>query len=175
MAVAAAAANPHARFGFNISALTTADRPWLRSLTARLRGQPGLASRLVIEVTETAALDDIEESARFISALRRAGCRVALDDFGAGYTSLQYLQSLPVDMVKIDRSFIRDIAANRDSQLFVRHLLGLAQGFGFRTIAEGVEREAEVQLLRRDGVDLFQGHYFGAATLDAPAPASPAA
>ncbi|HZK91136.1 MAG TPA: bifunctional diguanylate cyclase/phosphodiesterase [Stellaceae bacterium] len=168
MAVAALAANPGITLGFNISALTTADRAWLRSLASRLRAQPELARRLVIEVTETAALYDIEESARFIAALRRAGCRVALDDFGAGHTSLQHLQSLPVDMVKIDRSFIQDIPANRESQVFLRHLLGLAKGFGFATIAEGVEREEEAEILRREGVDFFQGHHFGRAALEPP-------
>jgi diguanylate cyclase (GGDEF)-like protein len=166
--LAEAAAHPDVTFGFNISALTTADRPWLRSLTARLRANPGLARRLVVEITETAAIYDIEESARFVNALRRTGCRVALDDFGAGHTSLQHLQSLAVDMVKIDRSFIRDIATSSESQVFLRHLLGLAKGFGFRTIAEGVETEAEEEVLRREGVGFLQGHRFGEATLDRP-------
>jgi diguanylate cyclase (GGDEF)-like protein len=160
--------HPGVTFGLNISALTTADRPWLRSLTARLRAHPGLARRLVIEITETAALYDIEESARFVNALRRAGCRVALDDFGAGHTSLQYLQNLAVDMVKIDRSFIRDITTNADNQVFLRHLLGLAKGFGFSTIAEGVETEAEAAILKQEGVGFLQGHLYGMAILDPP-------
>jgi len=160
--------HPGVTFGFNISALTTADRPWLRSLIARLRANPRLARQLVIEITETAALYDIEESARFVSALRRFGCRVALDDFGAGHTSLQHLQNLAVDMVKIDRSFIRDITSNAESQVFLRHLLGLAQGFGFSTVAEGVESEAEAALLRGEGVGYLQGHFFGPASLDPP-------
>lgn len=168
MAVAALSANPDVTLGVNISALTTADRSWLRALTARLRARPDLAGRLVIEVTETAALYDIEESARFIDALRRAGCRVALDDFGAGHTSLRHLQSLSVDMVKIDRSFVHDIADNREGQLFLRHLLGLATGFGFATIAEGVENEEEAEILRHEGVGYFQGHHFGRATLEPP-------
>lgn len=155
-------------FGFNISALTTADRAWLRLLTTRLRGNPELARRLVIEITETAALYDIEESARFVSALRRAGCRVALDDFGAGHTSLQHLQSLALDMVKIDRSFISGITTDGESQVFLRHLLGLARGFGFSTIAEGVETEDEAAILRREGVGYLQGHLYGMATLDPP-------
>ncbi|HWD58849.1 MAG TPA: phosphodiesterase [Stellaceae bacterium] len=163
-----AARHPDVTFGLNISALTTADRTWLRSLTARLRANPGLARRLVVEITETAALYDIEESARFVDALRRAGCRVALDDFGAGYTSLKHLQSLAVDMVKIDRSFIRDITTNTESQAFLRHLLGLARGFGFTTIAEGVETEAEADILKREGVDFVQGHFYGMALLDPP-------
>jgi diguanylate cyclase (GGDEF)-like protein len=166
--LAAATAHPEVTFGFNISALTTADRPWLRALTARLRADPELSRRLIIEITETAALYDIDESARFVDALRRAGCRVALDDFGAGHTSLQHLQSLAVDMVKIDRSFISGITTNRESQVFLRHLLGLAKGFGFSTIAEGVETEEEAEILRREGVDYLQGHHFGMATLDPP-------
>jgi diguanylate cyclase (GGDEF)-like protein len=168
MAVATAAAHPGITLGFNISALTTADRPWLRSLTSRLRTQPELARRLVVEITETAALYDIEESARFVSALRRAGCRVALDDFGAGHTSLQHLQSLSVDMVKIDRSFIHDITTNGESQVFLRHLLGLAESFGFSTVAEGVESEEAAEILRREGIGYLQGHHFGKATLDPP-------
>lgn len=160
--------HPGVTFGFNVSALTTADRPWLRSLLARLRVNPQLARQLVIEITETAALYDIDESARFVNALRRAGCRVALDDFGAGHTSLQHLQSLTVDIVKIDRSFIWDITDNRKSQAFLRHLLGLAKGFGFSTIAEGVETEDTAAALRREGVDYLQGHLYGMAVLDPP-------
>ncbi len=167
-ALAEAAAHPGVTLGFNISALTTADRSWLRALTARLRAQPELAGRLVIEITETAALYDIEESARFVNALRRIGCRVALDDFGAGHTSLQHLQSLAVDMVKIDRSVIHDITTNGESQVFLRHLLGLAKGFGFSTIAEGVETEEEAEVLKREGVGFLQGHHYGKATLDPP-------
>jgi diguanylate cyclase (GGDEF)-like protein len=167
-ALAEAEAHPGVTLGFNISALTTADRSWLRALTARLRAQPELAGRLVIEITETAALYDIEESARFVNALRRIGCRVALDDFGAGHTSLQHLQSLAVDMVKIDRSVIHDITTNGESQVFLRHLLGLAKGFDFSTIAEGVETEEEAEVLKREGVGFLQGHHYGKATLDPP-------
>ncbi len=167
-ALAVAVAHPGVALGFNVSALTAADRPWLRSLTAHLRAHPGLAGRLVIEITETAALYDIEEAARFVAALRALGCRVALDDFGAGHTSLQHLQSLTVDTVKIDAAFVRDIATNAENQAFLRHLLGLAQGFGFRTIAEGVETAEDAAVLRDAGVDFLQGHYFGRASLEPP-------
>ena len=146
--IAEAVAHPGITLGFNVSALTAADRLWLRALTAQLRAHPGLAGRLIVEITETATLYDIEESARFVAALRRAGCRVALDDFGAGHTSLQHLQSLAVDTVKIDRSFISNIASSRESQVFLRHLLGLAKGFGFSTVAEGVETATEAEILR---------------------------
>ncbi|HUI35044.1 MAG TPA: EAL domain-containing protein [Stellaceae bacterium] len=166
--IAEAVAHPGITLGFNISALTAADRLWLRALTAQLRAHPGLAERLIVEITETAALYDIEESVRFVAALRRAGCRVALDDFGAGHTSLQHLHSLAVDTVKIDRSFVSDIASSPENQIFLRHLLGLAKGFGFSTVAEGVETATEAEVLRCEGVDFLQGHYFGHATTEPP-------
>ncbi len=159
---------PDIRLGFNISGLTAADRPWLRALISRLRHWPEIARRVVIEITETAALYDIEESARFVGALRRAGCRVALDDFGVGHTSLRHLQSLAFDTVKIDGSFIRNLDTSPDSQVFLRHLLGLAEGFGFTTVAESVETAEEAAILRREGIGFLQGSYCGRPSLDRP-------
>ena len=122
-----------------------------------VRNRPDLASRLVVEITETAALYDIEESARFVSALRHAGCQVALDDFGAGHTSLRHLQSLAVDTVKIDGSFIRNLATSPDSQVFLRHLAGSRQGVRIHTVAECVATAGEAAILRREGVGLPAG------------------
>ena len=170
--------HPEVRLGFNISGLTAADRPWLRALVLQVRNRPDIASRLIVEITETAALYDIEESARFVSALRDAGCSVALDDFGAGHTSLRHLQSLAVDTVKIDGSFISNLAGSPDNQVFLRHLLGLAKGFGFHTVAECVTNAEDAAILRREGVGLMQGHHFGHPSLDRPwlaSPPSPAA
>jgi diguanylate cyclase (GGDEF)-like protein len=166
--IAEVAAHPDIVLGFNISGLTAADRPWLRSLTSQLRARPDLAGRLVVEITETAVLYDIEESARFVQALRQAGCRVALDDFGAGHTSLRHLQSLAVDMVKIDRAFIQNIAESPESQVFLRHLLGLAKSFGFSTVAEGIETADEAAILRREGVNFLQGFYYGRPSIERP-------
>ncbi len=123
------AAHPAVKLGFNVSGLTACDRPWLRSLMSLLRKQPELAHRLVVEITETAALDNLDESARFVETLRHAGCRVALDDFGAGHTSLRHLQVLAVDTIKIDGSFVRSLAACRENRVILRHLLGLTRGF----------------------------------------------
>jgi diguanylate cyclase (GGDEF)-like protein/PAS domain S-box-containing protein len=161
-------AHPKVRLGLNISGLTAADRPWLRSLVSKLRNRPDIASRLIVEITETAALYDIEESARFVSALRHAGCSVALDDFGAGHTSLRHLQSLAVDTVKIDGSFIRNLATSPENQVFLRHLLGLAKGFGFATVAECVTTAEDAAILKDEGVGLLQGHHFGRPSLDRP-------
>jgi EAL domain-containing protein (putative c-di-GMP-specific phosphodiesterase class I) len=160
--------DPGVRLGFNVSGLTACDRPWLRILSSRLRNRPDLARRMIVEITETAALDDIEETARFVDTLRDAGCRVALDDFGAGHTSLRHLQSLAVDTVKIDGSFIRNLADNRENRVFLRHLLGLTKGFGLNTIAECVENAEDAALLRAEGVGYLQGYHIGAPTIQRP-------
>ena len=161
-------AHPAVKLGFNVSGLTACDRPWLRSLMSLLRKQPELAHRLVIEITETAALDNLDKSARFVETLRHAGCRVALDDFGAGHTSLRHLQVLAVDTIKIDGSFVRSLAGCRENRVILRHLLGLTRGFGLSTIAECVETAEEAALLREEGVGFLQGFHFGRPTIERP-------
>ena len=165
-AVQEAVQDPHAALGFNISGLTAADRAWLRLVVSLLRDRPDVARRLTVEITETAALHDIEESARFVGTLRELGCRVALDDFGAGFTSLRHLQALSVDIVKVDGSFVRGLADSHDNQIFLRHLVGLAQGFGLATVAESVETESDAAILRKEGVRFLQGYYFGRPSLE---------
>jgi len=172
-AFAELAAHPGVRLGFNVSGLTACDRPWLRLLMSLLRRQPGLAHRVVVEITETAALSDLDESARFVETLRHAGCRVALDDFGAGHTSLRHLQVLAVDTIKIDGSFVRSLADCRENRVILRHLLGLTRGFGLSTIAECVETEEEASLLREEGVGFLQGYHFGRPTIERPWCAGP--
>jgi len=165
-AVAEVAAHPGVRLGLNISGLTATDYSWLRAVTSLLKGKPDIASRIVVEITETAALHDIEESARFVGALRDLGCRIALDDFGAGFTSLRHLQALAVDTVKIDGSFVRNLGQNYDNQIFLRHLVGLANGLGLTTVAECVETAHEAAILRREGVGYLQGYYFGKPSIE---------
>jgi EAL domain-containing protein (putative c-di-GMP-specific phosphodiesterase class I) len=155
-------------YAINVSALTANDRSWLRLLIALLRNAGAVAERIIVEITETVALQDIEETANFVAQVRDLGCQVALDDFGAGYTSFRHLKSLAVDTVKIDGSFVRGIANNVDNQLFVRTLLGLAKGFDLGTIAECVEDQADADALAEEGVDLLQGYFFGAPTIEPP-------
>lgn len=152
---------PSAHLSFNVSALSANDPEWLSTLFDLLQDQPSIASRLTVEITETMALQDLEEASRFVRTLRELGCRVALDDFGAGYTSFRNLKTLAVDMVKIDGSFIRGLADNADNQLFVRTLVDLAHRFRMKTVAEMVDSEAEAEILRNFGVELLQGFYFG--------------
>jgi diguanylate cyclase (GGDEF)-like protein len=154
--------------GFNISGLTASHQPWLDVVVGLLSGAPEIARRVVVEITETAALRDLDESARFVRTLRDLGCRIAIDDFGAGFTSLRHLQKLAVEIVKIDGSFVRNLVARPDSQLFVRHLLGLAKGLGLKTVAEWVETAEDAALLGELGVELLQGYYFGKPSIEAP-------
>jgi EAL domain-containing protein (putative c-di-GMP-specific phosphodiesterase class I) len=159
------ASHPGIRLGLNVSSLTACDGAWLRSLISLLRWQPDLARRLVVEITETAALFDIGETARFVDRLRDAGCRVALDDFGAGHTSPRQLQILAVDTVKVDGSLVRNLAGSTEKRDALRDLLGLINGFGFATVAEGVENADDAAAVRAEGFAYLQGYHLGPPTL----------
>jgi len=158
----------------NISGHTAADDGWLARLTDRVAGAPEVARRLLIEITETAALLDLGESARFLAKLRGLGCRIALDDFGAGYTSFHHLRMLEIDVIKIDGSFVNGILRSAENQLIVRNILGLAQAFRLQTVAEGVEEIEEAQALAALGVDFLQGYHFGRPGLERPWLSAPA-
>jgi EAL domain-containing protein (putative c-di-GMP-specific phosphodiesterase class I) len=170
LAIQALIDNPTLNLAINISGLTSSDQSWLRSLSALVKNKPEVARRLIIELTETSALTDIEESARFLSAIRELGCRVAVDDFGAGFTSFRHLKTLTLDIVKIDGSFVRNLAQNVDNQLFIRNLLGLAEAYGMETVAECVETQEDARFLIGEGVKYLQGYYFGKPSLETPAP-----
>ncbi len=159
---------PEARIALNVSGLTTSDRSWLRSAVVMLRGKPELAERIIVEITETAGLEDVDACSHFVSTLRDLGCLVALDDFGAGYTSFRHLKQLAVNMIKIDGAFVHDIGKNPDNLVFVRTLIDLARNFNLVTVAECIETQDEADLLRKEGVDLLQGYLFGKPSLIAP-------
>jgi diguanylate cyclase (GGDEF)-like protein/PAS domain S-box-containing protein len=168
LALAELSRHPEISLAINISAVTTSDASWLRTLNASLKNRPDIATRLCVELTETIALENIEETAKFVSALRNLGVRVALDDFGAGFTSFRNLRALAVDTVKIDGSFIKDLAGNVDNQVFVRTLMGLADSFGLSTVAECVETAADAAHLAERGVRFLQGYYFGKPSIERP-------
>ncbi|MBP5858312.1 GGDEF and EAL domain-containing protein [Marivibrio halodurans] len=152
---------PEIALAVNVSSMTVIDPSWMRTLMGLVKSSRSLAERLTIEITETAALEDFDVTARFISTVRDLGCKVALDDFGSGYTSFRHMKSLTVDVVKIDGAFVTDIAHNQDNQLFVRTLLGLAEGFGLKTVAECIESEEDARILTREGADFLQGWHLG--------------
>lgn len=168
LTIAALMKHRGACLSLNVSGMTASDRPTLEAFVAYLENHADVAPRLIVELTETAALIDIEESMRFVSRVRALGAKVAIDDFGAGYTSFRNLQSLKVDMVKVDGSFVKGLADSRDNQIFVRTLVDLAKNFKLATVAEWVADAREADILRAFGVDYLQGFYFGKPEVKAP-------
>jgi EAL domain-containing protein (putative c-di-GMP-specific phosphodiesterase class I) len=147
----------------NVSGRSLDDESLPAYIETELR-QAGVApARLLVELTETAAVTDLHDARRFIGALQGLGCGVCLDDFGTGFSSFAYLKHLQVDAIKIDGLFIRDLPKDQANQLFVRAIVALARGLHQTTIAECVEDEASLTILASLGVDYVQGFY-----LDAP-------
>ena len=145
----------------NLSALTVsapATLPYLEAVLAEHAVAPG---RLLIEITETAAIADMALARAFCEGAQALGCRVALDDFGAGFCSLQYLTELPFDVIKIDGHFIRDLARCHRDRVVVGALAQLARALGKETVAEFVGDTETIELLRELGVDHAQGFAVG--------------
>jgi len=153
--------SPNIHLAFNVSNHTTENSVWLDTITHLLKDAPDIASRLIVEITETAIHRDLRRTAYFVASLQSLGCQVALDDFGSGYTSFRQLKALSVDMVKIDGVFIKDLAHSADNQFFVKTLLDFAKGFGLETVAEYVETGEIAKILMSMGVNCMQGYYFG--------------
>ncbi|MEZ5923454.1 MAG: GGDEF and EAL domain-containing protein [Hyphomicrobiaceae bacterium] len=152
---------PELKLSFNVSGLTAGDHDWLVALDRLIAGDRALASRLIVEITETAAIQDINESVAFVDTVKELGCRVAIDDFGAGYTSFHNLKHLGADMVKIDGTFIKNLATDPADKVFVEALVHLARSFKMETVAEWVGDQASVDILTGIGVDFLQGFHFG--------------
>lgn len=131
---------------------------YIRGLLHELEVAP---ARLIIELTETAAISDIQDAQRFIEAVHETGCCVCLDDFGSGFSTFGYLKYLEVEILKIDGLFIRDLPDNRDNQIFVKAMTEIARGLGKITVAEFVEDAATLDMVKNLGIDLAQGYYFG--------------
>jgi EAL domain-containing protein (putative c-di-GMP-specific phosphodiesterase class I) len=149
------------RIAMNVSAVSVTDRSMLAHLERRLQLHGADPELLVIEVTETAAISDMQSAKVFCSGLLALGCSVALDDFGAGFGSFQYLKHLPFSHLKIDGDFIRGLPISRTDQLVVKALAGVVRGMGRETIAEFVGDEPTMSMLRSYGVDYAQGFEVG--------------
>ena len=136
------------------------DEPTLPHYIAELLKEHGVEpKRLLVELTETAAVSDLHDAQRFIEALRQTGCRVCLDDFGTGFSSFAYLKHLNTDILKIDGLFIRDLTNNHDNQIFVKAIVDVARGLRKTTVAEFVEDAETLEMLMRFGVDQVQGYH----------------
>ena len=153
--------HPEIRLALNVSGLTPANHEWLVALHQLTGGRRALTERLIIEITETAVISDIDQTIAFVDTLKELGCKVAIDDFGAGYTSFKNLKLLAIDMVKIDGAFIKNLAADPQDLVFIKALRDLASSLGMETVAEWVQDQETVDILRGAGIDLLQGYFCG--------------
>jgi PAS domain S-box-containing protein len=155
--VAASGRRVHA----NVSADSIGNLDLLAVIERELDAAGADPAKLVIEITETALMRDIDAGERFVQGITAIGCGLALDDFGTGFGSFTYLKRLQATYLKIDCDFVRELVTDKANQHLVEAIVGLAQGFGYQTIAEGLQDEQTLELLRQLGVDYVQGFHLG--------------
>ena len=151
----------HLKIAVNVSARQFHQPDFVASVKDTVRAAAIDPCRLELELTESAILSDVDETIRRMNELRALGIRFALDDFGTGYSSLSYLKRLPFDQLKIDQSFVRDMAEDESSEAIVLAILSLSHALGLEVVAEGVEMPEQRDFLRQHGCDAFQGYLFG--------------
>jgi PAS domain S-box-containing protein len=145
----------------NVSAKTISEPEQVERIAQTVLARPGAARNLVFEITETAVADNLQAAGTFATRLRELGCAIALDDFGVGHGTFTYLRHLPVDYLKIDMQFVRDLLSDDADRQIVEAIIGLAKQFNLETVAEGVEDQATLEKLREMGVDYAQGYWIG--------------
>ena len=149
------------RFSVNLSGASLNNESFLQFLKHKLTNCPFPAEMFCFEITESVAVSDLDRIVEFITSLKKIGCSFALDDFGKGVSSLTYLKSLPVDYLKIDGSFIKELNVNPASKVMVEAISHIAEGIGLKTVAEFVENEAILNSVRDLRVDYAQGFHLG--------------
>jgi diguanylate cyclase (GGDEF)-like protein len=162
------AAVPNLKASINVSPASITDPDWWTTLGALLRANAGVAERLIVEITETTVIHDIDDTRGFVSRVKDIGCKIAIDDFGSGYTSFRNLRKLGVDILKIDGAFVRNLMRTDDDQAFVSALVDLARRLGLKTVAEWVQDEPSAALLADWGCDYLQGKLIGLASIERP-------
>jgi EAL domain-containing protein (putative c-di-GMP-specific phosphodiesterase class I) len=168
MGLQALSEEPGLRLSVNMSARSIGYPSWMKALNRGLAIDETVAERLILEITESSAMQMPELVTVFMEDLQQRGVSFALDDFGAGYTSFRYLREFYFDILKIDGEFIRGIASNPDNQVMTEALLGVARHFDMFTVAESVENAEDAAYLTELGVDCLQGYYFGAPSVQPP-------
>jgi EAL domain-containing protein (putative c-di-GMP-specific phosphodiesterase class I) len=152
---------PHLHASVNVAPASTTDPDWWSTLGALLRANAGVAERLTVEITESAAIHDIDDTRGFVSRVKDIGCKIAIDDFGSGYTSFRNLRKLGVDILKIDGAFVQNLMRAATTVPSCRRSSIWPSGFGLKTVAEWVQDEASAQLLAEWGCDYLQGALTG--------------
>ena len=152
---------PDFRVSVNVSAVQFGQPRLLESVGDALRASGFAARCLTLEITESSIMSDVESAAGMLRALRNMDVRIAVDDFGTGYSSLAYLKRLPIDVLKIDKSFVHDVCEDEENAAIVRAIIALARSLRLATVAEGVETVEQEIALRGQACDFFQGFRFG--------------
>jgi EAL domain-containing protein (putative c-di-GMP-specific phosphodiesterase class I) len=160
--------DPSLRLSVNMSARSIGYPEWMHILRQGVADNPQATERLILEITESSAMGLPDEVKAFMREVQRYGISLALDDFGAGYTSFRYLRDFCFDMIKIDGQFIREISAHPDNQVLTQALMSIAHHFDMFTVAEMVETADDAGFLIENGIDCLQGYYFGAPTIAPP-------
>jgi EAL domain-containing protein (putative c-di-GMP-specific phosphodiesterase class I) len=168
LALSTLASHPAATLSINLSATTVRDPRWNAQILDALTNAPELASRLIIEVTETAALADCPGTRAFLKDLKHAGCRISIDDFGAGLTSYRNLKELPVSVIKLYGSLCRKLDEDGGNGVYVRSMVELAHALGMKVVGEWVESREEAEALAAIGVDFLQGNLVGEPSITEP-------
>jgi diguanylate cyclase (GGDEF)-like protein len=165
LAVELMADDPGLRLSVNVSPRSLADPEWLDAFLACTRTAAGVANRLIVEVTETATIENPARMAKLLNRIKDQGARIAIDDFGAGHTSLRHLRAFPIDILKLDGAFTQNLRRSTDDRFYVRTLLDLARHLCVETVAEWVDDELQATMLTDWGVTYLQGHLLGKAEL----------
>ncbi len=150
----------HLAVSVNVSAVQFGQPRLLDAVSRSLRDTGFRPECLTLEITESVIMHDAESAAGMLRALKNMGVKIAVDDFGTGYSSLSYLKRFPIDILKIDKSFVQAVGSNDEDTAIVRAIIALAKSLHLVTIAEGVETHEQAEFLRREGCDRFQGYYF---------------
>ncbi|MDH4286788.1 MAG: EAL domain-containing protein, partial [Gallionella sp.] len=151
----------HLTIAVNVSGQQFRMRDYVDKVAAALHIHEVEPARLKLELTESVVLNDVADVVAKMHALKALGVKLSMDDFGTGYSSLSYLKQLPLDQIKIDQSFVRDIVADPNDAVMVQTIIGMAQNFRLNVIAEGVETEAQLDFLKLHGCMAYQGYLFG--------------
>lgn len=168
MGLAALRTNPGLRLSINMSARSIGYPEWMRSLQRAIRLHPDIVHRLILEITETSAMQMPEIVQAFMETLQDKGITFALDDFGAGQTAFRHLRRFCFDILKIDGQFSRNVDSDPDNQVLCAALISLGRHFDMIVVAESVETEAEAAWLAKAGVDCLQGYYFAVPSITPP-------
>jgi EAL domain-containing protein (putative c-di-GMP-specific phosphodiesterase class I) len=150
----------HLELAVNVSARQFHEPDFVERVCQILHSSKINPTKLKLELTETMVLDNIEETILKMNALKQIGVRFSMDDFGTGYSSLAYLTKLPIDQLKIDQSFVRNIGVQSSDGIIIQTIIGMAKNLTMQVIAEGVETEAQRMFLEQNNCQFFQGYLF---------------